>query len=120
MVLTFSAYYRSSTIDNEEIHSVSSSTSNSDYEFGVIDFGPDSNDNPFILQRNDYAFYWGRYDSSSGFNYQSLSGGSQPLLYNIMGEIGHQIQDDVPQVGIILIGRQEIMSALTQNLDNGV
>ncbi|MEC7391029.1 MAG: putative Ig domain-containing protein, partial [Candidatus Thermoplasmatota archaeon] len=95
-----SAYYRSSTIDNEEIHSVSSSTSNSDYEFGVIDFGPDSNDNPFILQRSDYAFYWGRYDSSSGFNYQSLSGGSQPLLYNIMGEIGHQIQDDVPQVGI--------------------
>ncbi|MED5486295.1 MAG: ELWxxDGT repeat protein [Candidatus Thermoplasmatota archaeon] len=95
-----SAYYRSSTIDNEEIHSVSSSTSSSDYEFGVVDFGPDSNDNPFILQRSDYAFYWGRYDSSSGFNHQTISSGNQPILYNIIGETGHQIQDNVPQVGI--------------------
>ena len=95
-----SAYYRSSTIDNEEIHSVSSTTSCADYDFGIVDFGPDSNDNAFILQRSDCTFYWGRFDSSSGFTSQSVSSSSYPVLYNILGETGHQIQDNVPQVGV--------------------
>ena len=52
------------------------------------------------MQRSDYTFYWGRYDSSSGFSYQSSSTSSYPYLYRVVGETGHEIQDNTPQVGI--------------------
>ena len=95
------AFYRSSSIDNDEIHHVISSTSSSHSSFGIMDFGPDGNDLPFFLQISQYTFYWGYLGSVPEFSSnQQMQSSSSVRLNRMIGIAGHPINEKMPQVGV--------------------